>query len=295
MSTIDGSLRIDISISKDEQEALRLFGEVYCSRRYEIQEGLRRDTADHQVLGPLLSANAAARSREEEAANFELERQALIQGEWGARLEWLRGRGRLYAQNGVSITAWFDIMYAIRRLVVPLLLESYSQNTDTFVSSISGLDKFVSISLSTMVQEYIRAKEEIILKQQETLYELSTPVLQLLDRLLLIPIVGGIDSMRARQITEQLLHSIQSNRAKVVVLDVTGVPAVDSAVANHLLQTVSAARLMGATSIVTGLSVEIAQTLTRIGVDLSSFNTVGDLRDGLKEAERLLGYPSSIV
>jgi rsbT co-antagonist protein RsbR len=115
-------------------------------------------------------------------------------------------------------------------------------------------------------------------------------VLQVREQLLILPIVGMIDALRARQLTEGLLRAIRDNRARVVVIDITGVPAVDSAVANHLVQTVDASRLMGATVIVTGLSPEIAQTLVTIGVDLTKMNTVGDLQGGIEEAERLLGY-----
>ena len=110
------------------------------------------------------------------------------------------------------------------------------------------------------------------------------------EQLLILPIIGVIDSQRARQLTEQLLRGIRTNRAKVVVVDITGVPAIDSAVANHLVQTVEASRLMGASVIITGLSSEIAQTLVTIGVDLSKMNAVGDLQGGIEEAERLLGY-----
>ena len=102
-----------------------------------------------------------------------------------------------------------------------------------------------------------------------------------------------IDSQRARQLTQQLLRGIRDTRAKVVVVDITGVPAIDSAVANHLVQTVEASRLMGASVIITGLSSEIAQTLVTIGVDLSKMNAVGDLQGGIEQAERLLGYQVS--
>jgi rsbT co-antagonist protein RsbR len=115
-------------------------------------------------------------------------------------------------------------------------------------------------------------------------------VLPVRDRLLILPIIGVIDSQRALQLTEQLLTSIRTYRAKAIVMDVTGVPVVDSRVANHLLQTVEAARLMGATVIVTGISPEISQTLVKIGVDLGRLRTMGDLRGGLEEAEQLLGF-----
>ena len=114
--------------------------------------------------------------------------------------------------------------------------------------------------------------------------------MQVRERLLILPIIGVIDPQRARQLTEQLLRGIRTNRAKVVVIDITGVAAMDVTVANHLVQTVEASRLLGATVIVTGLSPEIAQTLVTIGVDLGKMNTVGDLQGGIEQAERLLGY-----
>ncbi len=150
--------------------------------------------------------------------------------------------------------------------------------------------KLVLMDMGLAIETYLHQRERTIRAQQEAIRELSTPVLQLRERLLLLPIIGIIDSQRAHQLTEQLLHSIRAHRAKVVVMDVTGVLAVDSAVANHLIQTVQASRLMGATVIITGLSADVAQTLVRLGVDLSMVQTVGDLQSGIEEAERLLGY-----
>jgi CheY-like chemotaxis protein/anti-anti-sigma regulatory factor len=118
--------------------------------------------------------------------------------------------------------------------------------------------------------------------------ELSTPVLQVREQLLILPIIGVIDPQRARQITEQLLQGIRMHRAKVAVIDITGVPEIDESVANHLVQTVDASRLMGATVIVTGLSAKLATTLVTLGVDLSTMKTIGDLQGGIEEAERLL-------
>src|SRR5437899_13088124 len=109
-------------------------------------------------------------------------------------------------------------------------------------------------------------------------------------RLLLPPSFCVIVPQRARQLNELVVRAIRTNRAKVVLIDITGVAAMDSNVANHLVQTVEASRLLGATVIVTGLSPEIAQTLVTIGVDLSEMATVGDLQGGIEEAERLLGY-----
>jgi len=142
----------------------------------------------------------------------------------------------------------------------------------------------------TKANEAIQAELAARKQAEAAIRALSTPVLPVRDQLLILPIIGIIDSQRALQLTEQLLNSIRSYRAKAVVMDITGVPIVDSKVANHLLQTVEASRLMGASVIVTGLSPEISQILVRIGVDLSRLKTMCDLRAGLEEAERLLGY-----
>ena len=143
---------------------------------------------------------------------------------------------------------------------------------------------------NTVAVSFVEERERVIRQQQDALRELSTPVLQVRERLLILPIIGILDAQRARQLTEQLLRGIRTHRAKVVVVDITGVPEIDQSVANHLLRTVDASRLMGARVIVTGLSAEIAQTLVEIGVDLSKIVTVGDLQGGIEEAERVLGF-----
>jgi rsbT co-antagonist protein RsbR len=125
---------------------------------------------------------------------------------------------------------------------------------------------------------------------EEAIRELSTPVLSVRDDLLILPIVGLIDSQRALQLTEHLLGRIRERRAKVAVLDITGVPLVDSRVASHLIQTVEAARLMGCNVILTGIAPAIARSLVAIGVDLSRVTTMVDLQSGIEEAERMLGY-----
>jgi rsbT co-antagonist protein RsbR len=153
-----------------------------------------------------------------------------------------------------------------------------------------SLLKLVFLDMGLAIETYLFQRERTIRVQQEAIREISTPVLPLRERLLLLPIIGAIDPPRAQQLTAQLLQSIRAHRARVVVMDITGVPTVDSAIANHLIQTVQAARLMGATVIVSGLSPEVAYALVRIGADLSAVNTVGTLQDGIEAAERLLGY-----
>jgi len=182
------------------------------------------------------------------------------------------------------------IVLLLRDVLGRSLLKKYQSDLVLLNRVMDAYEPASNRIANTVAVSFVQERERIIRQQQEAIRELSTPVLQVRERLLILPIIGVIDSQRARQVTEQLLRGIRANRAKVVVIDITGVPTVDSTVANHLVQTVDASRLMGATVIVTGLSSEIAQTLVTIGVDLTKMKTVGDLQGGIEEAERLLGY-----
>ena len=135
--------------------------------------------------------------------------------------------------------------------------------------------------------ELARQKRELVQRDLD-IRRLSTPVLQLRDGLLLLPIIGSIDSERARQFTEHLLRAIASSRARVAVLDITGVAAIDARVGEHLLRTADAARLMGVDIIVTGVSADVAQALACLDTDLERLTTTGDLQSGLEMAGHLL-------
>ena len=134
------------------------------------------------------------------------------------------------------------------------------------------------------------AQREVEVQQRRMIDELSAPVIELWDHLLMLPIIGSIDSERANQITESLLQAVLDNQATVAVLDVTGVPIIETDVATHLLKTVRAAQMMGAEVIITGFSADAARTLTQLGVDLSSVRTSGALKQGVAQALSLIGY-----
>ncbi|MBI4263456.1 MAG: STAS domain-containing protein [Acidobacteria bacterium] len=215
----------------------------------------------------------------------------LTRGDYGA--DYVRNRLRIgTVHERIDLAPkWYLGAYSFYlRAVANRLLEAFGKDPRKAFSAFLSLMKLVFLDVGLAVHAYIAARESTMRKQQEAIRELSTPVLQIRDRLLLLPIIGVIDTHRARLITEGLLRSIRLNRARVVVMDVTGVATVDSKVAQHLLQTVAAARLMGASVIVTGLSSEVAQSLVALGIDLGTLNTVGDLQGGIEEAERLLGY-----
>lgn len=195
--------------------------------------------------------------------------------------------------RGVETDEVLSIVLLLRDVLARSLFENYRRDTDLLDRILDSYEPAANRIMVTVGVSFVEERERVIREQQEAIRELSTPVLQVRDRLLILPIIGALDSQRARQLTEQLLGSIQANRARVVVIDVTGVATIDIDVANHLVQTVEAARLMGAGAIITGLSSKIAQTLVDLGVDLSMLRTVGDLQGGLEEAERLLAESES--
>ncbi|MBM7865849.1 STAS domain-containing protein [Heliobacterium gestii] len=128
---------------------------------------------------------------------------------------------------------------------------------------------------------YLKAREEEILNQRQDLLELSTPVIRIWEGILAVPLIGTMDSKRAQQVMEKLLNSIVETNARVTILDITGVPTVDTLVANHILKTAAAVRLLGATLIITGISPVIAQTMVHMGVDLGPVITRSVMADGI--------------
>lgn len=198
--------------------------------------------------------------------------------------------GQVHEHVGLPVKSYFGMYCFYLRAVLGRLRQEYSAAPEQAFAVFNSLIKLTFFDMGLAIDTYIESRERTIQGQQEAIRELSTPVLLLRPGLLLLPIIGLIDTRRARQLTEQLLRSVRTNRAAVVVIDVTGVPSVDTKVANHLVQTVEAARLMGAVSIVSGIAPDIAQTMVKLGIDLRRIRTVGDLQSGIEEAERLLGY-----
>src|SRR5260221_13791177 len=166
--------------------------------------------------------------------------------------------------RGVETHEVLGIVLLLRDVLARSLFEKYQADFDLLNQVLDSYEPAANRIANTVGVSFVQERERIIRQQQEAIRELSTPVLQVRERLLILPIIGVIDPQRARQLTEQLLRAIRTNRAKVVVIDITRVAAVDADVANNLVHTVQAARLLGATVIVTGLSPEIAQTLVTI-------------------------------
>jgi rsbT co-antagonist protein RsbR len=156
------------------------------------------------------------------------------------------------------------------------------------MGAFQGMDMMIDRALATIGESYLGTREDTIRRQNVAIQELSTPVLKVREGMLLLPIIGVVDSARSRSITEDLLAAVKAHRARVVVLDITGVPEVDTEVAHRLLQTGDAVRLMGAVPILTGISAGVAQSLVTVGVDLGALRTLADLETGIDEGVAIL-------
>jgi rsbT co-antagonist protein RsbR len=217
--------------------------------------------------------------------------RGLVSGDYGAAyVEQRLELGLLYAAAGLDTRVFLGAFLNLLRHIGSQVMRHAVQSPIDAFEAFMSLNKVAYFDLGLIVDVLVFERERVIRQQQEAIRELSTPVLQLRERLLLLPIIGVIDTYRARLITESLLEAIRANRAKVVVMDITGVATIDSRVANHILQTVTAARLMGAKVIVTGISAPVAQSLVSLGIELGRLDTVGDLQGGIELAERNLGY-----
>jgi rsbT co-antagonist protein RsbR len=272
-----------------EQVALRELWLVYERNYDEIQLATMAAARTDPALESILTQMSSTQMEADQTKSRRQLQRAMQEGEWEPVLDDVRLQGGHYAQMGLPFSSWVVVITAVQKAILQPLFQAYGSEPTRIQAIVLAMNKWLfEITLASIGEQYLDTREDLIKKQQEAIKELSTPVLPLRPGLLLLPVIGVIDSHRARQLTEQLLEGIRTHRAKAVVIDLTGVPAVDSAVANHLLQTVRAAKLLGAHAVITGISTENAQTLTRIGVDLSGLVTTSDLQSGVDEAEWLL-------
>ena len=178
---------------------------------------------------------------------------------------------------------------ALRNTVRPMLVEDFEGDPATLAAELGYLASVIDKMALVMVENYIRSREETIRQQRADMMELSTPVIKVWDKILTLPIIGTLDSRRAQLMMEALLQRIVETGSTVAILDITGVRTMDTLVANHLIKTVTAARLMGARCILTGVSPAIAQTMVQLGIDLTQITTRAQMSDGVKLALEMIG------
>lgn len=209
--------------------------------------------------------------------------------EWQELREMLHSISRVRSQRGFSPSETARFIFSFKRPLFKRLEQELGHNTSAFSQRVWEATLLLDQLGLFTTEAHQKVREEVILRQQEELLELSTPVVKLWDGVLALPIIGTLDSNRTQTVMESLLQRIVETGSEIAIIDITGVPTVDTLTAQHLLKTITAARLMGADCIISGIRPQIAQTIVYLGVDLADVVTRATLADAFALALKRMG------
>lgn len=209
--------------------------------------------------------------------------------EWKGVREMLVSVSRTRSQKGLTPSETATFVFSLKQPLFTRLRSELAQDSTALIEELLLVSNLLDELGLWTTEVYQKAREEVIMRQQEELMELSTPVVKLWDGILALPIIGTLDSARTQVVMESLLQKIVETGSEVAIIDITGVPTVDTLTAQHLLKTVTAARLMGADCILSGIRPQIAQTIVYLGVDLADMVTKASLADAFALALKRTG------
>ncbi len=210
--------------------------------------------------------------------------------EWSSTKALLTSLTRSRVQQGFTPTQVALFIFSLKKPLFSCLREEYGRDNETLVAEIITANDLIDRLGLLTTEAYQKAREEIIIRQQQEMLELSTPVVKLWAGILALPLIGTLDSARTQVVMENLLQEIVETGSAIAIIDITGVPTVDTLVAQHLLKTVAATRLMGADCIISGIRPQIAQTIVHLGVDLTEVITKATMADAFAIALKRSGY-----
>ncbi len=207
---------------------------------------------------------------------------------YGPLRELLKTLSRDCTALRLTVTETATFVFSLKDALLATLQNKYPQK-EKLHEAVTAVNRLVDKLGLLTVDSYVEAREALIREQQRSLVETAAPVVKVWDRILLVPLIGILDSERTQLVMDKMLGGIEETQSKVVILDITGIPTVDTLVARHLLSTATAVRLMGAECIITGISARIAQTMVQMGIDLKGLLTRASMADGLRDAFDRLG------
>jgi rsbT co-antagonist protein RsbR len=202
--------------------------------------------------------------------------------------ELLSGISITRARQGFTPRETAIYVFSLKEALISTLQKEVKDDPQGLFDATLKITKLIDSFAVTTFETFIKGREEVILRQTDEIAEISTPVIRVWDGILALPIIGTLDSARTQVVMENLLEEIVATGSSIAILDISGVPAVDSLVAQHLIKTVSATRLMGAECIISGIRPEIAQTVVHLGIDLSTIVTKASLASALRFAFQIL-------
>lgn len=203
--------------------------------------------------------------------------------------EMLSDISRSRSQKGFKPSETATFVFSLKRPLFNQVQSQHKGDAEAMAAEIWSLNELLDAMGLHTTEVFLKSREEIVRRQQEELLELSTPVVKLWDGILALPIIGTLDSARTQVVMESLLQAIVETNSRVAIIDITGVPTVDTVVAQHLLKTVTAARLMGADCIISGVRPQIAQTIVHLGINLLDVTTKSTLAAAFSVALQRLG------
>jgi rsbT co-antagonist protein RsbR len=268
---------------------------VLLNQRNEIlQEWLRQQFASENLRADLINETELRKDSDQflkalseavQSGNF----TEIRDPEYKPVLEVLELVSRSRGIQGFAPSETATFVFSLKRPLFAALGRSDGRNPGELLDNMGAADVLLDkLGLYTM-EVYQRSREDVIRRQQEEMLELSTPVVQLWEGIVALPLIGTLDSSRTSVVMESLLQTIVSTRSELAIIDITGVPTVDTLVAQHLLKTVAAARLMGADCIISGIRPQIAQTMVHLQIDLSTVTTKATMAEALRFALKRRG------
>jgi rsbT co-antagonist protein RsbR len=272
-----------------KNEAIKVFQK---KKKSVLETWMKLQLADEGLREDLMS-NEELRSQSEEFLNAFIDnlRDENIDnprsGDFEPVIDILNAISINRAKQGFSPRETGVYVFSLKDALVNILQQEIKDPQELYVQSQKAGRLIDSMGVSTF-ESFIKGREEIILRQTDEISEISTPVIRVWDGILALPIIGTLDSARTQIVMESLLQEIVESSSSIAILDISGVPAVDSLVAQHLIKTVSATRLMGAECIISGIRPEIAQTVVHLGIDLTDVITKSTLASALKTAFQMM-------
>ncbi|MDH0748846.1 STAS domain-containing protein [Pseudomonas sp. GD03842] len=215
--------------------------------------------------------------------------QTISASEWNDTRLFLEKLSSQRALAGQDSEQTAQFIFALKGPLFSILQAEYRDQPEVLAEQLWEISQLLDLLALHTIRTFQKSREAVIKRQQEELLELSTPVVKLWDGVLALPMIGTLDSQRTQMVMESLLQRIVDTGSQIAIIDITGVPTVDTLVAQHLLKTVTAIRLMGADCIISGVRPQIAQTIVHLGLDLQGVVTKANLADALGLALRRLG------
>lgn len=258
-------------------------------RKVVLQTWINHQNEDPALRDDLMT-NEELRSQSEELLNAFIQAikggnyEDISRQEYEPIIEILNGVSLSRAHSGFTPRETATYVLSLKKAIIRVLQDELENDPGTLVNEILNITNLLdSLSLITY-ETYIRGREDVIMRQNNEMNEISTPVIRVWEGVLALPIIGTLDSERTQTVMESLLQEIVNTESNIAILDISGVPTVDTLVAQHLIKTVNATRLMGAECIISGIKPEIAQTIVHLGISLEGVQTKATLAAALKYA-----------